>query len=126
MKRLSLLTAILLLSAAWAVAQSTPPSGSSGSAQAGNSSASSIEGCLAGSAGNYTLTDASGKTYQLQGDTSKLSDEVGHQVRIHGTEASAGMGASGGAAGSSSASSSSGTPFNVTSVKKVADTCSNK
>lgn len=130
MRKVSLLTAILLMCAAWALAQNTPTSGSSGTAQAGDSSANAttIEGCLSGSSGSYTLTDASGKTYQLQGDTSKLSDEVGHQVRIHGSEASASTGSSGaaGSSGSTSASASSGTQFNVTSVKKVADTCSNK
>src|SRR6185437_4467086 len=61
----------------------------------------SIEGCLNGSAGNWTLTDQSGKTYQLSGDTSKLSDHVGHHVRLMGTDNSSS------ASGSSSPSSSS-------------------
>lgn len=132
MRKVSLFTAVLFLSAAWALAQTTPSSSSSSSAQAGTSTSSNetmIEGCLSGSAGSYTLTDSSGKIYQLQGDTSKLSDEVGHQVRVHGSEASSASGTTGNAgssAGNSAAGTSGGTNFNVTSVKKVADTCSNK
>src|SRR5262249_42188599 len=66
----------------------------------------SVEGCVSGSAGNYTLTDASGKTYQLAGDTSKLADHVGHQVRVTGDDGggasgAASSGATGGAAGGS-------------------------
>src|SRR5579859_5624676 len=44
-----------------------------------------IEGCLSGSNGNYTLTDKNGTAYQLSGDTSKLADHVGHEVKITGT-----------------------------------------
>src|SRR5437868_3837471 len=138
MRKTYLITAILLLSAVWAVAQtspsspqsttpgtssqqSTPPSSTSPSqqpatpdtsstttqttttqsTQTSTDSANSIEGCLSGSAGNWTLTDQSGKTWQLAGDTSKLSDHVGHQVRLMGTDNSSS------ASGSSSPSSSS-------------------
>ena len=125
MRKTSLIAAILLLSAVWAVAQTSPssspqsttpdassqqqptsPSSTSPSqqpaapdtsstttqttttqtTQTSSDSGNSIEGCLNGSAGNWTLTDQSGKTYQLSGDTSKLSDHVGHQVRIMGTD----------------------------------------
>src|ERR1041385_5732411 len=95
MRKTSLITAILLLSAVWAVAQTSPssspqsttpdassqqstsPSSTSPSQQPSSStttqttttqttetsSGNSIEGCLSGSAGNWTLTDQSGKTY---------------------------------------------------------------
>ena len=138
MRKASLITAILLLSAVWAVAQTSPsssspsttpdtssqqstspsstsPSSTSPSSTSPSSTSSgqsttpdtsstttqttttqttqtssdngnSIEGCLSGSAGNWSLTDQSGKTWQLAGDTSKLSDHVGHQVRITGTD----------------------------------------
>src|SRR5438270_13619355 len=119
MRKTYLITAILLLSAVWAVAQTSPgssPSTSGSSSQStspsstspsqssspdassttnqttttqttqtSSDSSNSIEGCLSGSAGNWTLTDQSGKTWQLAGDTSKLSDHVGHQVRITGS-----------------------------------------
>jgi hypothetical protein len=175
MKKLCLFTAILLLSSAWVVAQdnsqagsssspsSTNQAGTSGSSQtssdqagtynssqtSSNASQTTIEGCLSGSGGNYTLTDNSGKTYQLQGDTSKLSEHVGHEVRIKGTETGAsassntpsGVSASASTSGSgnnpssssasnpsSSASSPAGSAsaaiqFNVKSVKHVATSC---
>ena len=137
MRKLGFLTAVLLLSAAWMVGQ-TSSSSSSGSSQSGGN-ATSIEGCLSGSAGSYTLTDASGQTYQLQGDSSKLDKEVGHQVRIRGM-ASGGSSAdtpgAGGATPPGSASTGTnpsttsqiggarGNQFTVKSVHKVADTCS--
>jgi hypothetical protein len=44
-----------------------------------------VEGCLQGSNGNFALSDKSGTTYQLSGDTSKLSKHVGHEVQITGS-----------------------------------------
>lgn len=146
MRKLSLLIAIVLLSSLWVVAQNGPMSGSSGSSQASGSQTSSsgnettVEGCLSGMTGNYTLTDsASGQTYQLQGDDSKLSKEVNHQVRIRGMlsgSSSANTPGAGGATppGSSSTGTnpsttsqagagSSGNTLQVTSVKKIADSC---
>src|SRR6185503_18835522 len=75
--------------------------------QTSSASGNSIEGCLSGSAGNWTLTDQSGKTYQLSGDTSKLSDHVGHQIRVTGTDnSSSASNSSSGSMGSSPSSSS--------------------
>ena len=130
MRKFWLLTALLLLCSALVVAQSTSPAASPTSSQASSSQTSdtegkTIEGCLSGSAGNWTLTDSSGKTWQLQGDDSKLSKEVGHQVKIKGSE----MAGSAGAASPSSPGStapSAAAQFNVKSVTKIADTCSNK
>ncbi len=148
MKKTLLLTLILLVSAAWVAAQtsqsaspSSPrstqgyPSGSSSgqmgsqSSQYPSSQSSSgmsntakethIEGCLSGSPGNYTLTDSSGMTWRLEGDSSDLGKHIGQEVRISGSSSSAGMG--------SSASSGAGTAqqtFNATKVKKVGNTCS--
>lgn len=168
MRKTSLITAILLLSAVWAVAQTSPssspqsttpdassqqqptsPSSTSPSQQPATpdtsstttqttttqttqtSTDNSIEGCLNGSAGNWTLTDQSGKTWQLSGDTSKLSDHVGHQVRISGTDNSSSASSSGstGTAPSSSAtgagaSSGSQPTFMVQKVKMISSTCS--
>ncbi len=168
MRKTSLITAILLLSAVWAVAQTSPssspqsttpdassqqqptsPSSTSPSqqpaapdasstttqttttqtTQTSSDSGNSIEGCLNGSAGNWTLTDQSGKTYQLSGDTSKLSDHVGHQVRIMGTDNSSS--ASSGSTGSSPSSSATGAgsssgsqpTFTVQKVKMISSSC---
>jgi hypothetical protein len=173
MRKTFLITAILLLSAAWAVAQTSPsspqsttpdtssqqstsPSSASPSqqpdtsstttqttttqtTQTSNNSSTSIEGCLSGSAGNWTLTDQSGKTWQLAGDTSKLSDHVGHQVRLMGTDNSSSASGSSSpsssssstsspssSAGTTGAGSSSGTQstFTVNKVKMISSTCS--
>ena len=170
MRKTYLITAILLLSAVWAVAQTSPsspqstsPSSTSPSStspsqqpatpdtstqttttqttQTSTDSSNSIEGCLSGSSGNWTLTDQSGKTWQLAGDTSKLSDHVGHQVRLTGDSGSAsgsgsmggsssspssGSSASGSSSGSSTsgAGSSSGSTFTVKKVKMISSTCS--
>lgn len=170
MRKTFLITAILLLSAAWAVAQTSPstpqsttpetssqqstaPSSTSPSqqpatpdssstttqttttqtTQTSSDSSTSIEGCLSGSAGNFTLTDQSGKTYQLAGDTSKLSDHVGHQVRLMGSDNSSSASGSSSPNSSSPSSgagatgaSSSGTQstFTVNKVKMISSTCS--
>ena len=154
MRKTSLITAILLLSAVWAVAQTSPssspqsstPSTSSSSATSQSSpstspssttsqttttqttetstdaNSTSIEGCLSGSSGSYTLTDQSGKAWQLAGDTSKLSDHVGHQIRLTGTDNSASSGGS--SAASAGGASSSGSTFNVKRVKMISSSCS--
>ena len=150
MTRKILLTITLLGCTAWMVAQSTPsssdpsssqtPSSSAGQSSAGQSSASdssgmngsetTLQGCLAGSAGSFTLTDASGTQYQLQGDTSKLSAHVNSEVEVKGSASSGsasspssapGTAASSGASGAGSAGAKT---FNVTKVKKISSSCS--
>jgi Protein of unknown function (DUF5818) len=143
MPKTLMLTAVLLLSAAWLQAQQYPQTGSSPSSSSPSSSSQSdpmskgssdtggqtVEGCLQGSNGNFTLTDNSGTTYTLAGDTSKLTEHVGHEVRIKGTASGAAAGSSGAGAGSSSgASAGAGAPgggqtLTVESVKHVAKTC---
>lgn len=167
MRKTFLITAILLLSAAWAVAQTTPstpqpttpdtsssqstsPSSTTPSqqpatpdtsstttqttttqtTQTSTDNGTSIEGCLGGSAGNWTLTDQSGKTWQLAGDTSKLSDHVGHQVRITGSEAGGSASTSGpssgagaGAATAGGAASGAQSTFTVKKVKMISSSC---
>lgn len=126
MRKIMLLS-VLLLGASWAVAQNsaapgqndpqnTPTQSGSTHAMAG---AHTVEGCLSGSNGKYTLTDKEGKTYDLTGDTSKLADHVGHEVKITGTEGS------GSASSTSSQMGSSGASLEVSSVKHVSKTCKN-
>src|ERR1044071_1948169 len=171
MRKTFLITAILLLSAAWAVAQTSPstpqsttpetssqqstaPSSTSPSqqpatpdtsstttqttttqsTQTSSNSSTSIEGCLSGSAGNFTLPDQSGKTWQLAGDTSKLSDHVGHQIRLMGTDNSSSASGSNSpsssnpssSAGATGAGASAGSQptFTVNKVKMISSTCS--
>lgn len=135
-------------------AQSSTQSGTSGaSTQTGTTtdqnnsmSGQATQGCLMGSNGNYTLTDATGATYQLQGDDSELSSNVNKQVEVMGTpgtsasastsepgstsgNASAGNANAGSEAGStgsqggSTAQASASKTLNVTSVHKIADNC---
>ncbi|HEY3768388.1 MAG TPA: hypothetical protein VGN44_06930 [Candidatus Angelobacter sp.] len=156
MKKTLLTTAIFMLSAAWAVAQTTPtqqpvtPGASSPSStmpspqstapdasststtttqttETSTGSSTAIEGCLSGSSGNFTLTDQSGKAYQLAGDTSKLTEHVGHQIRVMGSssDSNAASSASGSNASAGGASSGSST-FTVKKVKMISSSCSTK
>ena len=149
MRKLYLITSILLLSSVWLAAQTYPSSG--GAAQqpsttspstapsqtsptqstapdtsATSTDKDSVEGCLSGSAGNFTLTDSAGKSWQLAGDTSKLTEHVGHMVRLSGSQSGgssspSSSGASG-AAGAGSSASSGGT-FTVSKVKMISSSC---
>jgi len=138
MRKTYMIAAILLLSAVWMVAQTAPATPQSSSPQStspaatspmqqpstpdatqtSSESGASIEGCVGGSSGNFTLTDTSGKTWQLAGDTAKLADHVGHQVKITGSEAGKGD-----ATSPSGAGASSGSTFTVKKVKMVSSSC---
>jgi hypothetical protein len=128
---------VLFLSSIWVVAQqrSTPPTAPDNSspqyptsqqqpsapdaAQTSSDHAGqSVQGCVGGSAGAYTLTDASGKTYQLAGDTSKLAEHVGHSVQITGTQEPSTAGAA--------ASASAQSTITVKKVKMLASSCPTK
>jgi Protein of unknown function (DUF5818) len=134
MRQIFLLLSVLILGLSWAVAQdatqgSTSPSrgtdpNNSGQNAAGSAGQKTVTGCLSGSNGSYTLTDKHGKTYQLTGDTAKLSDHVGHEVNITGNSNSAGSAASGGgAAAGASAGAGAEQTMEVSSVKHVSKTC---
>jgi hypothetical protein len=119
---------------------------SMGSQSASEHSASEkIEGCLSQGANGFTL-DASGTTYNLTGDTSKLSSHVGEQVEVKGSKDSGSAASSssaspstpasdnasaqgqasaaGSSASGASAAGASGQSFMVHSVKRIAKTCS--
>jgi Protein of unknown function (DUF5818) len=128
MTRTILLALIVLASAAWVQAQSQyPQSSSSQSGTSGASGQTTVQGCLQGSSGSYSLTSDSGTTYQLQGDTSKLSKHVGHEVAITGnTSSSSASTPSGETSPSSTSAGASGSSqtLNVDSVKHISETCS--
>ena len=44
-----------------------------------------VQGCLQGTDHNFTLTDSSGTTYQLEGDSGKVREHVGHEIQVSGT-----------------------------------------
>jgi hypothetical protein len=83
MIRLSLGTAILLLSSAWTLAQAGTGS-TRATEQLGKSQTASIEGCLSSVVDDFVLTAANGRTYELTGDTAQLTARVGNQVRVWG------------------------------------------
>ena len=101
-------------------------SSSAGSSQKDSSmsetgtSANSVEGCLSGSDGNYTLTDQTGTSYKLTGDTAKLSEHIGHEVKITGTKSSA---SATGASDTMGQTGGAQQAIEVTSVKHVSKTC---
>jgi hypothetical protein len=139
MSKLSLRAAILLLSSAWVLAQSgaapsnqnpgsTSPSAQQPAQQPDTSQKSTgedtVEGCVARTADVFTLTDASGNIYKLAGDTRKLADHVGHQVRITGGES---PGRPGGAtSGATSGPAGGGRTLYVDTVKMIASSCPSK
>jgi hypothetical protein len=113
MRKSLLLAGLFLACVAWVQAQTAPqPSSDSGSS-------TTVQGCLSGSEGNYTLTADSGTTYTLTGDTAKLKDHVGHEVSITG-KASASSASS---AASATSSTGGGQSLEVTSMKHVATSC---
>jgi len=121
MPKTLLLAMSLLVSVAGLQAQSQYPQ--TGSKQRGSSTSSgqTVQGCLQGSDGNYTLTDKAGTTYQLQGDTSKLSAHVGHEVQITGSTTSAST-ATSPTAGTATSASQQPT-LTIQSMKHISKTC---
>jgi len=105
--------------------QTTPeqasPSEASGDQTPVGSGNTSVEGCLSASNGSYVLTADNGTTYQLTGDTAKLSEHVGHQVKIMGTTSPASASDSSGTMGSNGSSQT----LQVASIKHISKTCKN-
>jgi hypothetical protein len=121
-----LLLSVLLLAASWAVAQDTPAQtgqkdmNTTSATATSSGSQTTVEGCLSGADGKYTLTDSQGKAYNLTGDTSKLAEHVGHTVKITGMPSSGSD-----ASASTGMSDSGGMALQVSSVKHVSKTCKN-
>jgi Protein of unknown function (DUF5818) len=121
MTKTFLLALSLLVSAAWIQAQSQYPQPGSSQTGAAASGRTTVQGCLQGSDGNYMLTADDGTKYQLQGDTSKLSAHVGHEVQITGSTTSA----------SATTNPTTGTPtsstqqatLTVRNMKHISKTC---
>jgi hypothetical protein len=144
-----LVLSVLLLGTVWVAAQTDPsqsspsPSASSSTSSQTSSNPSSqassasstgqttVEGCLSGSNGNFTLTDKSGTSYQLSGDTAQLSDHVGHDVQITGSTQNSSASASSPSSNSGANAASSGQSgasaqqtLSVSSMKHISSTCS--
>jgi hypothetical protein len=120
MKKMILLSSILLLSAVFALAQYGSQDNSSQSS-ASNAGMMTVQGCLSGSDGNFSLMDSkSGTTYQLTGDTARLQMHVGHTIQVTGTNAA---GPANGQTGAMSSPSDSHPTLMVSSFKHVSATC---
>jgi hypothetical protein len=98
------------------VAQEQSTTTASGQSSNGASGQTTVQGCLQASNGTYTLTSDSGTTYQLQGDTSKLSKHNGHEMQITGSTAGTGS-------ASSEMSQNSPQTLTVVSFKHISKTC---
>ncbi len=155
MRKTFLLIMTLLLSAAWAMAQASPSGPQSQTAPGSRGSmgsqgrvesqmppdtagpSQSIEGCLGGAAGTFTVTDKNGTSYQLllpqSADTSKLSQHIGEEVQVTGAVSNAGAGgaasskgegsAGAGSAGSAAGGSSTQPAITVSKMSKIGDSC---
>src|SRR5690242_3664720 len=94
MKRIFLLLGCGMLAAGMALAQDTgSSSASSGQGQStqtrtqyNTTQDNTVRGCLSGSPGNYTISDANGMQYQVTGDDATLNSSVGRQVEIRVTQ----------------------------------------
>ena len=86
MRRMFLLSFMLVLSAAWALAQ-YEFEGNPDSLAAAQTAAyrTTVEGCLDTQSGSYILTLPSGAIYHVAGGKTQLTSHVGEQVRIPGT-----------------------------------------
>jgi hypothetical protein len=115
-------SSILLLSAVWAVAQYEAQSSSAGAESSPNAS-KTIEGCLSGSDGSFSLTDKSGTTYQLTGETAKLDKHVGHTIQVTGMATSSSASKTSTEAGAMSGSADTQQTFNVSSFKHISAKC---
>jgi hypothetical protein len=107
-----LLLSVLLLGVSWAAAQTSKETGAKSGGQ------ETVQGCLSNSGGTYTLTAKDGKTFQLTGDTTKLTEHVGHEIKVTGTVGSASE-SSTGAMGKPGAEKT----IEVSSVKHVSKSC---
>jgi Protein of unknown function (DUF5818) len=122
-----LLFSVLLLGASWMAAQTSTASGQgTGAAQSSNGQTThqtatgnqkTVTGCLSESNGKYMLTERNGTSYELMGESSKLAEHVGHEIRVTGTEAAAS-----GTASSTMGQNASPT-LEVSSFRHISKTC---
>lgn len=81
MRTIMLFSSLLLLTAAGAMAQVDNTSDNDNKTI---STEVTVEGCLAGAVGSYTLTDYAGASYQLSGSTEPLKAHDGETLRVTG------------------------------------------
>ncbi len=82
MRRILLLSSILLLSALWASALVDNGSDSDNPLVYPDPNRVIVQGCLSGEVGELALTDRTGESYQLTGNTENMYRNVGHTVMV--------------------------------------------
>lgn len=122
----------LLLCVVWAAAQdssqtsptqSSPNPSSSAQTRSDGNDSTTVQGCLSGTSGSYTLTDKNGMTYQLTGDNAKLAEHVGHTIQVTGNT-NAGSANPSGSSTSGMGQTNPQQTLQVTSMKHISKTCS--
>ena len=98
---------------------SNPQSGMASGQSQNMAGTKTVEGCLHGSNGSYTLTAKDGTMYQLSGDTAKLAEHVGHEVQITGMTSGSSADSTAGAASGETQQQT----LEVKSMKHIAKTC---
>lgn len=122
MRKMWILAAAVLLSTGWSFAQDQ--SGQMSANQAG--SPTTVQGCLQGKQGTFSLISDSGDVYQLQGgDSGELSKHLRHEVQITGTMAG-GPDTTNAASSSPGAAMAQKSTITVQDVKQIAKKCTNK
>jgi len=84
MRTLLGITSMLLLVFAFAMASSSPANSQMSTTFPFNAEQMTIRGCLTAANGGYTLTDAQGNLWTLEGNADQLKSNVGHTVAITG------------------------------------------
>jgi hypothetical protein len=86
-----------------------------------------VEGCLGGTAPNFTVTDKAGTTYRLaippNADTAVLTQHVGESVQVMGPVTKASQSSSTNAGASTSATSASQQSIEVAKIGRGTGTC---
>ena len=117
---------VLLLTAVLAMAKSSRVNHSQiAKVASANAAQKSLNGCLSYADGTYSLTDSLGRTWQLEGNTEQLKNEVGHTVALTGTGTNAAV-LTGNSREYIDVDMASVNDFQVSSVKQISATCSQR
>lgn len=116
------LSLLLLVSLVCLQAQTTPQS-SAAQASGDPGSQTTVEGCLQGSSGSYTLTTDNGTAYALTGNTADLKAHVGHQVQITGKTSGSSTSSASSTPSATTSTTTSTNTLEVQSMKHVATSC---
>jgi len=130
MRKVLVAMAVLLLALGVIWAQQQPATSDSNTNTPANAGSEiTVQGCLGGSPGNFTLLGSDGTTYQLQGNDDQLKEHVGHTVAVTGTLGTGNSTTTSATEAAPSGTSASGTTgeqrtLSVSSLKHISSSCS--